>query len=152
MFGKDSCERPMSGRKFSSSNTGFEVRWGSHLCMPPSLPSALPECSLPLPSNLICIWKRAAVATAPWIPVLIQPGERDGENRWNLAVGRTRQEGQGPDLLLWLKVSLRRSEAGILVREGGKERVKGKEAEERRQKKRGFHKGKLLILSVINHA
>lgn len=67
-------------------------------------------------------------------------------------MGRTRQEGQGPDLLLWLKVSLRRSEAGILMREGGKERVKGKEAEERRQKKRGFHKGKLLILSVINHA
>lgn len=65
--------------------------------------------------------------------MLIQPGERDGENRWDLAVGRTRQEDQGPDLLLWLKVSLRRSEAGILVREGGKETVKGKEAEERRQ-------------------
>lgn len=44
--------------------------------------------------------------------------------------------GKGPDLLPWLKVFLRRSNAKILVREGGKERVKGNEAEERRLSQR----------------
>lgn len=82
---------------------------------------------------------------APWVPGRSQLGKRIEKSGQVLGAG---SEGQGLDLLPWLKVFLRRSAARILVREGGKERVKGN----RGHKKGGFHKGKLLILSVINHA
>lgn len=66
----------MSGRKFSSRHTWVWRSNGGviYLCQPHCpLPSC--KCSLPSPSNLICIWKRAAVTTAPWIPAFSQPGE-----------------------------------------------------------------------------
>lgn len=69
---------------------------------------------------------------------------------WNPAGGA----GTRSPLAEGVSQEVRSKDFGERGRQGKGERKGGrrKETEERRQKKGGFHKGKLLILSVINHA
>lgn len=126
----------MSGRKFSSRHTWVLGSNGDliYLCQPRCpLPSS--KCSLPSSSNLICVWKRAAVARAPWVPELRQPAERM-EKSGGALQGPSRVQnpagGPGatsPTLAEGISWEVRSKDLGERGRQGKGERRRGRRKE-----------------------